>query len=251
VTTFYFTLAFVLTWVPLVPPTLATLGVLPGPVEQWMAATPISVFAPAIAGLIAARREGGRAAMWKVLGGLKPGGVNPLWFVLALAVPTLLYLPGRAVYGLVSGGAGGAWVYPPADLQHVLVLFFVPIGEEIGWRGFAMPRLVERHGALKATLLLSALWGVWHVPMFICQRFTAPQVVEGVLFIAIGNVFFSWFFLRSGGRLLVAVLLHAGVALNNFLAVLPGNPVPLHIAVAVYAAAGGLVVAFDRRVFRV
>jgi membrane protease YdiL (CAAX protease family) len=248
-TTFYFGLAFALTWVPLVPATLAALGLLPGTPEQYFQLAPISVFAPAIAGVLAARREGGGPAMRELLGGLKQWRVGAHWLVLALAGPTLLYTVGRAVYALVPGNEGGPWAYPPADAQHVLGMIFVPLGEEIGWRGFAMPRLTARHGALKATFMLGALWAVWHVPLFICQRFTPLQVVEAVCYVAIGNVMFTWVWRRAGASLLIAVLLHAGLHANNFTQTMPASSTPLHISTLTYATVAVLLLALDRKAF--
>jgi membrane protease YdiL (CAAX protease family) len=249
-TAFYFALAFLLTWLSLLPPSLAALGVLPGAPETYMAGAPLAIFGPAIAAVVAARREGGRPAVRAMLRGLRAWKVGPVWYVLALTLPGLVYTAGRAVYALVPGGDGGAWVYLPTRPEHVVGMILVPIGEEIGWRGFALPRLWARHGGLRATAYLGVLWGLWHLPMFLASHFSPAQIAEAVVYIAVGNVMFSWFYRRTGGSLLLAVLLHVGAHLDAPThGGIPQSSTPLHILVGACAAFAVALLVLDRRAF--
>jgi len=156
---------------------------------------------------------------WKV--GLK-------WWLLAIFGPALLYLLGLGVFLLFGGEA------PPFTMilkeLNLIPLYLVmvvlmpwngPIGEEFGWRGFALPRLQSKYGALIASLLIGAIWGFWHLPSFF-----APQGVVGVLTSAIGyifiplyalgtianSIFMTWLYNRSKRSALVAgIIWHAGV----------------------------------------
>ena len=249
-TRFYFLLAFLLTWLSLLPPSLARAGVLPGAPESYMAGAPLAIFGPALAAGAAARREGGWAAVRAMLRGLRAWRVHPVWYVLALALPGLVYTAGRAAYGLIPGGDGGAWVYLPTRPEHVAGMILVPIGEEIGWRGFALPRLCARHGVLRATAYLGALWGLWHIPMFVVAGFSPAQAAEAVVYIAVGNVMFSWFYRRTGGSLLLAVLLHMGAHLDAPThGGIPQSSTPLHILVGAFGAFAVALLVLDRRAF--
>ena len=89
------------------------------------------------------------------------------------------------------------------------------LGEEVGWRGFALPRLQARHSALVATLLLTVGWAVWHIPLFLYRPgYTGLGIagVAGWLFsLVTGAVLLTWLYNSSRGSLLVVALFHATV----------------------------------------
>jgi membrane protease YdiL (CAAX protease family) len=248
-TRFFFLVALTLCWVGLLTPTLAALGILSGPPDAYMAGAPLAVFSPTIAAVLAARREGGWPAVRAVMRGFRAWRVRPIWFVLALTLPALVYTAGRAVYALVPGSQDIPWVFLPERPEHIAGLFIVPIGEEIGWRGYALPRLLARHGAPRATVILGVLWALWHVPMFVSTGSSLGVVGVMVLFIAVGNPFFTWFYRRTGGSLLLAVLLHFGVHLDAPTHALPANAIPLYVVTAAYLAVAIALPWLDRRAF--
>jgi membrane protease YdiL (CAAX protease family) len=245
-TRLYFTIALSLCVVGLLAPSLAALGVLHGRPEAYMAGAPLAVFSPTIAAVIAAKREGGWARVRELLGGLGAWRVSPVWYVVALALPAAVVVAGRAGVALVPGNAGGPWFFPPRRPEEISALFIVPIAEEIGWRGFALPRLIASHGAARATSILGALWAVWHVPMFLGTGWTGRQVLLGVVFIAIGNVTYTWFYRRAGASLLLAVLFHLGVHLDAPTLALPASATPLVAATAAYVVLAIAIFVLDR-----
>jgi membrane protease YdiL (CAAX protease family) len=117
----------------------------------------------------------------------------------------------------------------PADLlvgylAAFVVVFFGggPLGEEVGWRGFALPRMQPRFGPLRATLLLGFLWCFWHLPDFLDSAAqgggpgtgTARFLVNFSLFSLVVMslaVIMTWVFNQTRGSLLIALLLHASV----------------------------------------
>jgi membrane protease YdiL (CAAX protease family) len=248
-TTLYFVIALSLCWVGFGAPTLAALGVLSGAPEEYMAGAPLAVFSPTIAAIIASRREGGGSKVRELLRGMRAWGSSPIWPVLAVVLPGLLYLLGRAAYALVPGGEDLAWYYVPREPQHVAALFIVPIAEEIGWRGYALPRLIARHGAYRATAIMSVLWALWHVPMFVGVGNSPSVVLLSLAFVALGNPVFTWIYRRSGGSLLVAVLLHFGAHLDSPTRALPGTATPLAIVTAAFVLLAIALMVLDRRAF--
>ncbi|MBX7191361.1 MAG: CPBP family intramembrane metalloprotease [Sandaracinaceae bacterium] len=246
-TTLFFALAIGITNLVLLPPALAALGVIPGPAEALMAGAPLAIFGPTIAATIASRREGGWPEVKRLFAGLVQWQVAPHWFVIALGLPTILWLVGRSVYALVPGSESTPWLFLPGDATRVVGAILVPLGEEIGWRGFALPRLVARHGPVRASLVLGGLWALWHTCMLLCVGTPVPLIVLGMLQIFVGSFLFTWLFQRTGGSLLLAVLLHVGVHLSNTSQSF--ELAPTVITLASYTLLGGLLVALDREAF--
>jgi uncharacterized protein len=120
-------------------------------------------------------------------------------------------------------------------------------GEEFGWRGYALPRLQARYGALVASLIIGAIWAVWHLPKFLTAGdahdysfwFFALQIIaEAILY--------TWIYNNTRGSLLIALLFHA--ALNTadiFLPIIPsagGDTRPMLIAMGLRCVAALVVV---------
>jgi membrane protease YdiL (CAAX protease family) len=217
---------------------------IPGPEEQYMNPAGLGLFGPMIAALIAARVEAGRGGVGAFWRSIWKWRVSPIWYVVALGLPAAGYVVVRGVYGLFVPDAG-PWLFPPADAQHVAAMIIAPIGEEIGWRGFAIPRLQQRYSRLTAAVILGALWGVWHLMMYLMIGTPTPILVASILFLIPGSVMFSWIYNRSGGSAFMAILAHMGVHLSNPNQALPGNTTPFWISVVAYSLLG-IVVLADR-----
>jgi membrane protease YdiL (CAAX protease family) len=86
------------------------------------------------------------------------------------------------------------------------------LGEETGWRGFALPRLQKHHTALVSTLILSALWLIWHWPLFFYKEFYMTMNTVTTLIWMFGfipsSIAFTWLYNSTGGSILMAMLLH-------------------------------------------
>jgi membrane protease YdiL (CAAX protease family) len=139
-----------------------------------------------------------------------------------------------------AAGSGGLW-------SAVLVLlgsFFAdpgPLGEELGWRGFALPRLFEGRSALSAGVILGIIWGVWHLPAFLIGG-TPQNGMSFPLFIigAVGiSVLMTWAFKGTGGSVLATALIHWNF---NTCSDLTRMPLAL-FSVGLIVIAAGLVVA--------
>jgi hypothetical protein len=91
------------------------------------------------------------------------------------------------------------------------------LGEELAWRGFALPRLLTRHNALVASLVLGTLWGLWHLPLVWTEGATMYQQPIWLFLadILAKSVLFTWVFLHTRGSVLLAVLLHGATNLFN------------------------------------
>jgi uncharacterized protein len=209
----FFLLAFAITWVVWVPRAAgAPLGVV-GQASTW---------APAIAALLAAALTGGRAAVRDLGARLLRWRVGWQWYLVVILGPAAFSLVLAGVYTLL----GGSWevAAPPALREGPLVLLplFLLIlaltdglGEELAWRGFALPRLLTRHNALVASLILGVLWALWHLPLVWTEGATLYQQPVWLFLVDITakSVLFTWVFLRTRGSVLLAMLLHASTNL--------------------------------------
>ena len=120
--------------------------------------------------------------------------------------------------------------------------------EEIGWRGYALPRLQARHGALAATLVIGIVWAFWHVPKFLTAGSAQDSYPFWVYVVDTTTkaVVFTWVFNSTRGSLLAVTLLHASLNTSSiFLPILPaaaGDVRPMLIAVGLHCAAAVVIV---------
>jgi len=100
-------------------------------------------------------------------------------------------------------------------LGAILVSTWAQAGEEVGWRGFALPRLAHQLGLAAASILLGVIWALWHLPLF----FLPGTGSDGqsfplyMLHITAISVAMAWLYWKTGGSLLLVMLMHASV--NN------------------------------------
>jgi membrane protease YdiL (CAAX protease family) len=180
-------------------------GVLPG-----LYAGPI-----AAAALVTAVAEG-RAGLRTWVGRLRRWRVAPRWYALALlGVPAVMLVTGAVFAGgqVRAPSTLAALAYLPG---LVLQMATTGIGEEPGWRDFALPRLQHRMGALRAVFVLGTVWGIWHLPLFLTDwggwpdaHWSRPLVF--VVFCIAFSVVLSWVFNRTGESLPVVMLMHVSV----------------------------------------
>jgi membrane protease YdiL (CAAX protease family) len=207
----YFVLAYVLTWwmFPLlqVSPLLGVFG----------------LFGPALAAIIMTSVMGGRCGVKTLLKRVVRWQVGARWYVVALGLPALL----------AFGVAGLAVLLDPLSSVQVgalstfdFVIFVVVVGEELGWRGFALPSLLHKRSAVAASLILGVLWSAWHLPTFLVPG--TPQygksMIAFILMTTAFSVLLCWIYLHTAGSVLIATLAHG--AINLFQGIFLGGVDP-------------------------
>jgi membrane protease YdiL (CAAX protease family) len=205
----FFALACAITWLLDLKVVLALLArETPSPLA--MALGGLGAFGPTLAALAIAlpRRE-----LREVFGRWRTS--------LGLVVFALLLVPAQhlaaTLIEVALGGQPAQWFYPPVRPEHFAALVVFAVGEEFGWRGFAYPRMAERHGPVLGSLILGMVWGVWHFGMFFTPDGppSAGLMAVRALEFALAAVVFSAVFERSGRSMAVAFALHAGAHLDN------------------------------------
>lgn len=170
----------------------------------------LALFGPAAAALIVAACAEGRVGVRALLAHVAIWRVGLRWYLVALGLPALLAL---GVIGLQVALGAPAMLELGALSPLTLLLFVLVIGEELGWRGFALPRLQARYGALGASLILGLLWAAWHL---------SNQLIPGLEHYGSGfpafaayvvpmTVLFTWVATHTRGSVLLAWLFHGAI----------------------------------------
>jgi membrane protease YdiL (CAAX protease family) len=165
------------------------------------------------------------------------------WFVVAILMTEAITLVASAL----TRGFGAPNGITPLPIDGIkIALFIAVVGEEIGWRGYALPRLMDRFRAVPASLILGALWAIWHLPTFFLpgtaqSHFPFPAYV---LYTSSLSLLFTWFFFHTQGSVLFAWFLHGAV--NTFVIWnTAADPALMHwMQAAVFALAAAAVVVF-------
>src|ERR671932_2896951 len=231
----FFLLAFGISWIVWVPAAVASWGLLS--LRLPLALTGLlGAFGPTLAAIILTSANDGVPGLRRLLGGLFLWRVGLRWYAFVLLYPAAISLATTALYVSFGGPAPDfadppvLRLYPlPPELSEVgpwpLVPFVIiqtlligsPMGEEIGWRGYALPRLQAIRSALGASLILGLLWGLWHLPLYLTYGHPLSEVFLGwfLLGIVADAVLFTWVYNNTRGSLLLALLFHASIVVTD------------------------------------
>lgn len=175
---------------------------------------------PGIAAVIVMAATGGALAVRRFLAGCLDTRIGARAWALAVGAPVAIFAAALLVQFWLHGDwpatRSGAPLLSLAFLAPGLLAALSGPAEEPGWRGYALPRLLERHRPLLATLLLAALWIPWHLPMFFYrENFGIGQFGMFSFALLCGAIWLTQVHLLSGGKTFAAIAWHA---LWNFLA---------------------------------
>lgn len=181
----------------------------------------LGAFSPSLAAIFLVSGHEGRSGVVALLGRVVEWQVALRWYVFAIAYIAVIKLSAA----LILRVATGSWPRFGSDLYLIpfAILFSTPfqVGEELGWRGYALPRLAHRFGLARASLLLGVIWGCWHLPQFfIAAADTYKQSFPVfVLQVTALSVAMAWLWERANGSLLLTMLMHSAV--NNSKDIVP------------------------------
>lgn len=214
----YFVLALVWTW--LVELLLVAVK------QGWIAAKIpfgmhyLASLGPAVASVLVTAANSGLSGLRELWRRITSWRAGRMWAVFSIFSPLVMFAASILIVRLVRGEWPnlrllGQPNYLPYLGPGVLVLWLVSFGfgEEIGWRGFALPRLQRSMSVSKATLLLALMWAFWHIPAFFyldtlreAGLIILPGFLIGVLFAA---VVFTWIYNGTGGSIFYVAVWHA------------------------------------------
>lgn len=218
----FFVFTFAFTWIVwLAPVALVTPG------NSWLLGVGgpvflLGIFAPAFAALALTAFCEGSPGVVRLLRRIGKWELGARWYLFAISYMAVTKLLAALIHRFIVG----AWptfgeTSVPLMLGAILISTWVQAGEEIGWRGFALPRLAIRIGPGGASVLLGVIWALWHLPLF----FLASSGSEGqsfplyLLHVTSLSVAMAWLYFKTEGSLLLVMLMHASV--NNTTGIVP------------------------------
>lgn len=169
---------------------------------------------PSLVALAQTAQVDGSPGMQALLRRILRWRVRARWYVFAIAYMAVIKLAVALVHRIITG------VWPRFGQEPwflmvaaIIAWTWVQAGEEIGWRGYALPRLAARIGLARASLVLGVIWACWHLPFFFM-----PDVDKSgqsfplyLLQVTALSVAAAWLYWRTDGSLLLVMLMHAAV----------------------------------------
>ena len=220
----FFFLTFVLSWLlgfiaiytkPYAPVFILTLSIISG-------------FGPSIAALLTIALFSGRTSLVAWLRNALNWRVAWQWYALAFFIPPLVMLLAQAIHWELGGTipASPAVGHIPLAIANFGLVFLIggPLGEEFGWRSYALPALGAKMGWRWASIVIGVIWGLWHLPLFFTAgtaqfQMSLPMFMLNIL---AGSVLFSWLFLQSKGSVIPALVAHTSLnAWAGMLSIIP------------------------------
>lgn len=182
----------------------------------------LGVFAPGLVALAFTAQAEGRAGVTRLLARIGHWRVSARWYLFAISYFAVLKLAAAIVHRVVTnewprfGGTPVALI-----LVGIAISTWAQAGEEVGWRGYALPRLAQPLGLGGASLVIGVIWASWHLPLFVLpdsgstgQSF--PAYLLQVMAMSVAVTFLYW---KTDGSLLLAMVMHAAV--NNTTGIVP------------------------------
>lgn len=214
-------LAYLLTWAFTIPFVYSYHNITNGEFKPWLFIFILGPFGPSFAALIMAYARGKGAAVKHLLARLAIWRVNPICYVFALGFNFLIVVGAVALSSLgvetLQRFSLAAFAVS-APLYALIALPFGPLPEELGWRGYATPLLLNKMGVLQTSFWISLAWTFWHVPMYWFPGAAIPSVFDvNALSISVywaqifaESLLMTLLFIWSRGSVLLAILFHLG-----------------------------------------
>lgn len=217
---FFFVLAYAISWIIWMPLYLPAFGIhLPVPFRYQHA---LGGFGPMIAAFIIKAIYEGRAGVMHLLKNMFTLRA-PLYIAIALFSPLFIIVLAAIVSYFVSGhmpsfsAIGISKEYPEFGIAGFSLFNLISFGygEEVGWRGIALPEFQKRFSPIVSAILLTVFWALWHLPLF-CYRpgyvsMDISGVVGWLLSLLTGSILLTWMYNKSRYSLLVCAIFHATV----------------------------------------
>ena len=220
----YFLLAYLISWLIWLPLVLEGQGWVNREFPPYLYA--LGFTGGTVAALIVTAVSQHSSGVKQLLGGLIRYRVNWRWYAFAIFVPLLMFI----VAVTLNYAMTGVWpdwreygrmddMFPGVGLLGTAVLHFllVWLGEEVGWRGFALPRLQNKYSPLRATFILAIFWGFWHLPIFLVADSFLIGLGTALFFVVVTfpiAVVYTWLYNGTGGSLLITSLWSTSLALG-------------------------------------
>jgi uncharacterized protein len=207
-------LAYALSWAWMAPFVLAGDVIEKG--SGWPSHA-VALFGPMVAALVVTAWVSGRRGLADLVQRMSRWRMPLRWW--AATVSPLLFVAAALLVAAVAGtlpswdDADRYSGLPTLGVASVTALVILgALGEETGWRGFALPLLQRRYSPLAAALLVTPIWAAWHLPLFFTistyRDFAPPAYIGFVFALGCGSIVLTWLYNRTGGSILACAIWH-------------------------------------------
>jgi len=224
----YFILAYAISWLLWLPGVLISFGIIEASLELWIGIGNVGIFGPTIAAFILIYKDNGsdgvKELFWSGVDVKRP---KPVWYLAAVLPLLLLAIIIWGIFALagVPLPAPGSQATEEVTFLSVVAtglflfifMFIFALGEEFGWRGYAIEPMQERWNAVKTSLLLGTVWAFWHYPIFFITGVgqnadlirLGPIYIINFTLITIGLAFlYTWLFNNSKNSVFLVLVFH-------------------------------------------
>jgi membrane protease YdiL (CAAX protease family) len=210
----YAIIAYAISWAIEIPLALKAQGIIS--VDIPFAMHYFAAGGPLIAAILLTWRENGSPGLKNLLERTLRWRVEPIWWLVALS-PILILLLVTLFASYVRGTSPDFQFLnhfdflPDIGIAAVLIwLASYGFGEEIGWRGYLLPRLQRDRSAWSASLVLWAIWATWHAPSFFYLHTASSigMIIGFLIGVLAGSIFLTWLYNSSGGSILIVAVWH-------------------------------------------
>jgi len=211
----FYILTFTISWLGYLPQVAYSYGLFP---FQSILFFIIGGLGPTIAAAIVMFVLHGKNGVRKLFTSLAEWQVSIIWYTIALFLHAVVWF---IVIGLPNGIFLDAKKIAPLFMLLPIFLanMFMNVWEEIGWRGFALPKLQLRYTALVSSLIVGAMWGLWHLPLLVMKDYPMSTYLVVPFFIGAtaASVLYAWIYNNTKGSLLMVTIFHAAGNTTGFL----------------------------------
>lgn len=172
----------------------------------------LGVWGPSIISVTLTGLFFGKSGLGQMFSRFRRYNIKWYWWLLLLLLPAAIHLLGRSIWQVAYDGAWDPFYRPLQYWASAIIPSFLiaGIGEELGWRGFALPRLQQMFSPVKAMFILAIVHMLWHLPTYwLGQGIHNVPFIFVLCFLFPWTIIFNWLYNRSGGSLIFAVSFHA------------------------------------------
>jgi uncharacterized protein len=223
----FFALSYVLSWAVWIPISLQEQGLfqlgLPYGIKD------LGVYGPGVAALVIVACERGWPGIKLLLSRIAIWKFKIYWYALAIFGAGFLGLTAlliSTIFGQADFSFAGN---PPFQLFPLFLIWVIvfggPLGEEVGWRGYALPALMVKYGVFRSSLIIGLFWSAWHLPLFWMPgtvQYELSFIIYTIMTVPLAFIY-TWIHIGTGGSILAAILFHG--ASNTMAGFIPFMPV--------------------------
>ena len=245
-------LTFSFTWLLLLPGVFSSRGLFELSLPLY-ALVAVAQFGPSLAGFFLTFRQEGKPGVKRLLLRAFDFHIPWRWLVFIFVLPPIINGIALLIHRITGGSLPDMpYLNQPAALLPLFIFYLLmlgPVPEEFGWRGYFLDRLQSRWNPLVASLVLGAIWWLWHLPAAFMEGVAQsylPQLLY-LIWCMSASVLFTWMYNHTNGNLLAALLFHNMLNFANVifppLDLRPGgNQTPFLYATILYVLIAGIVV---------